>query len=357
MFGGLDASQVIVAIISGGISGAISIFALYRTHENNKELEKLKNRLAIEKDDKASRRDYEYDARKRVYKEIAPIIFTFTESCEIAYRRIHLLGTRLNRDLPEFEKVYEDRFSDETRTTLRRTLFELLVPMAAFKIFRNRLTQLDIDLIWIMKFQYEIGKTILNTFYDHKEIAKLKGFELNYEYLHNDKDECKQGISPKSMEKLLDFLIFNEPDGKFRILTLEEFLDKIEDKKKNWDEFTKIFKRLEKFSPTSKPVFWRMLLVQSLLYKSIININRKKYCNCLNNKEEKDSKPKPRIWRITKEPEDSISSLPSKEMYIYETFLCLSKDHINNSDFKNLYREENELQAICQYLKQNLNDL
>jgi hypothetical protein len=55
-------------------------------------LEKIKNDLEIKKDEQAARRDYEYEARKRLYQECEPILFQFVELSESALKRIYALA-------------------------------------------------------------------------------------------------------------------------------------------------------------------------------------------------------------------------------------------------------------------------
>lgn len=56
-------------------------------------LAQLKNRLEIKKMSRlqTARRDYEYEARKRLYQECEPILFQFSELYESALRRIYAI--------------------------------------------------------------------------------------------------------------------------------------------------------------------------------------------------------------------------------------------------------------------------
>ena len=72
------------AVIAAIISGAISILSILMSKRNEIALEKIKNDLEIKKDEQTARRDYEYEARKRLYQECEPILFQFAELSESA---------------------------------------------------------------------------------------------------------------------------------------------------------------------------------------------------------------------------------------------------------------------------------
>src|SRR5215469_15350797 len=82
----------IAAVIAAAISGVISVLSIIMSKRNDISLEKIKNDLEIKKDEQAARRDYEYEARKRLYEECEPILFQFAELCESALKRIYALA-------------------------------------------------------------------------------------------------------------------------------------------------------------------------------------------------------------------------------------------------------------------------
>ena len=85
---GLDIAAIIAAVTSGGIS----ILSIYITRKNDIELEKLKNKLEIEKDEESAIRDYRFEALKRLYRECEPILFQFAELSDSALLRILALA-------------------------------------------------------------------------------------------------------------------------------------------------------------------------------------------------------------------------------------------------------------------------
>jgi hypothetical protein len=55
-------------------------------------MEKIKSEFELKKDEQAAIRNYEYEARQRLYKEFEPLLFLLVEHGESAYRRIYELA-------------------------------------------------------------------------------------------------------------------------------------------------------------------------------------------------------------------------------------------------------------------------
>lgn len=84
MIEGFDIAAVVAATISAGIS----ILSIIITKRNDVFLTYLKNELDIKKDEQTARRDYEYEARKRLYNKFDPLLFQFNELSKSALKRI-----------------------------------------------------------------------------------------------------------------------------------------------------------------------------------------------------------------------------------------------------------------------------
>ena len=89
----------IAAIIVASLSAVVSISLGYNTRQHNEKLqkltkqhnediEKLKIKLQKARDEEAALRDYEYDAKKRLYQEFEPLLFLLVEYSESSRFRI-----------------------------------------------------------------------------------------------------------------------------------------------------------------------------------------------------------------------------------------------------------------------------
>jgi hypothetical protein len=150
----------IAAVIAAAISGVISVLSIMMSKRNDISLEKIKNDLEIKKDEQTARRDYEYEARKRLYGECEPILFQFAELSESALKRIYALA-RNARD----GNLGPDRFWLLTdQYFIRSTIYRLIAPMAAFKMLQRRLTSIDLKLDKVINIQYYLAKILYYTF-------------------------------------------------------------------------------------------------------------------------------------------------------------------------------------------------
>jgi uncharacterized protein YxeA len=77
-------TDIIIAIITSVISLVTAAVTAIFTRKNDSRLKYLENKLAIERAEQDARRDYEYEARKRLYQECEPILFQFAELSESA---------------------------------------------------------------------------------------------------------------------------------------------------------------------------------------------------------------------------------------------------------------------------------
>jgi hypothetical protein len=85
---------VLAALVTGTISLIIAMITFFSSRANQRDVEKLKAELVERKSERDARRDYEYEARKRLYQEYEPLFFQFTESAEVALGHIQSLAER-----------------------------------------------------------------------------------------------------------------------------------------------------------------------------------------------------------------------------------------------------------------------
>ena len=254
----------------------------------------MKNDLEIKKDEQTARRDYEYEARKRLYEECEPILFQFAELSESAVKRIYAL-TRNARD----GNLGPNRFWLLTdQYFIRSTIYRLIAPMAAFKILQRRLTSIDLKLDKAINIQYHFAKILYYTFSSSPELAETEpSIPYDPDFIDVDSkdltDTEKEGVRAKHPEKywsqglkvgtldiLTEALILVE-DGKdvriksFGEFELEFFIQVGNTKASPHSNRFEIFYTLfSYFHPKTRPVLWRALITQAYLYKAIINIRK-----------------------------------------------------------------------------------
>lgn len=268
---GFDTAALLVGLISAGIS----ITSIYITSKKNAELENLKTRLETEKDEKASRRDYEYEARKRLYKEFDPLLFQFNELSDSAVKRIEELA----RDAKEgnlklwLSQTYAGGYY------LKTSIYRLVAPFAVFKLMQSQLTLFDLNLVSCIKVQYLLIKGLYHTFADDFKLAlSPPNIPYNPYETTNYKiaNKMLQGIYTGELDQLVDVFkedfINENSQRKSRIITYGEFETKYS-KLKNSGKLDPIIRLLSDFHPRTKPVLWRILLTQAHIYRAITTLN------------------------------------------------------------------------------------
>jgi hypothetical protein len=284
----------IAAVIAAAISGGISVLSIMMSKRNNISLEKIKNDLEIKKDERTARRDYEYEARKRLYEECEPILFQFAELSESALKRIYALA-RNARD----GNLGPDRFWLLTdQYFIRSTIYRLIAPMAAFKMLQRRLTSIDLKLDRAINIQYHLAKILYYTFSSSPDLAKSEP-EIPYDpdmiYVNSkdltdvEKQEIRtkypekywlQGLKVGKLDILTEALILVEDGKDVRIKSFGEFefefFEKVDETKPSphSDRFEIFYTLFSYLHPKTRPVLWRTLITQAYLYNAIINIRK-----------------------------------------------------------------------------------
>lgn len=240
--------------------------------KNLTDIELLRSSLGEQGKERDARRDYEYEAHKRLYAECEPLVFQLADLAEHGYHRIHSLArsARLGK-LP--------RWLDGDGYYLRSTIYRLLAPLVVFRLIQQRLTFVDLTLDAHIANQYRLLKLLYLTFTDAFDFAEI---HPKIEY-HPDVNDWKtkrqadqqtywrQGLYLGSLDNSIDALIASPPNEQARSKTYGEFeleyATKGSEAHKRLMTFADV---LDGFHPQTRPVFWRMLCTQSLIYKQII---------------------------------------------------------------------------------------
>lgn len=157
--------KVLVALITGVVSLVVTLFNIYFGQRNQRSLERLKANLSKEAEltksqlqkeveflkaqwaDRnsadAAKRDYQYDAIKRLYAQVEPMLFQLYEALEEAHYRVRSL-TRTSRS--GSLRSDGDNWLADDGYYLRSTVYKLILPAAFFRLLQRRVTFVDINL-------------------------------------------------------------------------------------------------------------------------------------------------------------------------------------------------------------------
>jgi hypothetical protein len=161
----------------------------------------------------------------------------------------------------------------------RSTMYRLMAPLVIFRLIQERLTFVDLTLDAYIANQYRLLKLLYLTFTDPFEFALLQP-KIEYDpdvrdwQSKRESDEqtyWRQGLYLGSLDNAIDTLLVTHSDKATRRKTYGEFeleyMDKHSDTRKRLATFADIMHR---FHPRTRPVLWRMLCTQTLIYKQII---------------------------------------------------------------------------------------
>lgn len=242
------------------------------TARNQTDVEFLRSRLVEQGKERDARRDYEYEAHKRLYAECEPLLFQLADLAEHAQHRVYSLArsARLGQ-LPGW--LAGDGYY------LRSTMYKLMAPLVVFRLIQQRLTFVDLTLDEYIANQYRLLKLLYLTFTDPFDFAEIEP-KLEYKpdvgdwrlkRAENERVHWRQGLYLGSLDNSIDALVVTNENEKSQLKTFGEFESEFSDEKsKTRKMFMTFADVLHGFHPQTRPVLWRMLYAQTLIYEQMI---------------------------------------------------------------------------------------
>jgi hypothetical protein len=267
--------KIIVALIAAAGSLIVAIIGYLGSRKNQRRLEAIKAEYAELKAERDALRDYEYEARKRLYHECGPLLFLLLEHSERALKRIHNIA----------RAAKQGHLGDEDSWFSRRyyrlsTWYILLGPLAILNLIQRRLTLLDLTLDYRIYVQYSIAKMIYQLFAKDFKLVEFAEPEMKYaphskeaEGKREDNPEVyrQQGIPLGILDNAVNALILKEEDNNWRVMIFAEFEKEYENKKSELRQaFDRIDYLFEDFHPRTRPVLWLILITQAHLYTVLL---------------------------------------------------------------------------------------
>jgi hypothetical protein len=274
-----------IATIFATLAALLSaVYSVRLTTRTNREVELLKADLARDAAADKSRRDYEYEARKRIYAECEPLIIRLAESCDYAAARIISLTDerrwgelRATRDPHSYWMLAK---SSEVISTAHA----LLEPLALFTLLSEKITLVDLSFEPRLSEIYTLARAAYTTHLSDYQIAALAP-PLDYDPVvpgwraKRDVDPAKywwQGLTRVRLDPAVEVCIHRDMG---RVTTISEFEDRYvalfdapsDSRAKSLGLFCN---PLYNFTPESRPVYWRMLMCLMLIYRRIAQRSR-----------------------------------------------------------------------------------
>ena len=242
--------------------------------ENATRLERVRSELASTKAEEDARRAYEYEARQKVYEQYEPLFFQLVETCESAVARVRSLA----RVARHGEISPEGGWLSVVDYYLLSTIYNLMAPMAVFRMIKKRLTLFDLTLVPLIEIQYMLGKQLYYLYVEHHDLASDVLPKLQYTPNVDDWEQrrqqdpsryWRQGLAVGRLDNAVMPLLREDQNGIPQLVSYGDFERAYHDIPDVQQEFQVVVDLFTDFHPRTRPVLWRLLITQIYLCEAI----------------------------------------------------------------------------------------
>lgn len=259
------ATALVTAAVSLLLSIATALLAYATRIRGDTRIAKLQSQLTDEREGRNAQRDYEYDARKRLYTELQPLLFQVVERAKRALDRIQGSFVEGSRD---GSVKWPGRLGfgwEDDNYHMSATVWDLFVPLALVRGIQHKLTSVDLSVDPIIRWQY----TLASEAYDVWTRGSLADQSPRIDYSDEERPN-RQHLLSGHLEHLIDVLLEND-DGSARDIPISyaTFQARFvrEDLREVFEHATYPFTDAHL---GEKRVLWRILAVQAHLYAALI---------------------------------------------------------------------------------------
>jgi hypothetical protein len=256
-------TTVVVALVSA----AGSVLAVGLSAGAQRRITRLKASLDEERAESDARRVYEYEALKHLYSVYEPLRIRMLDCTDNAVRQIMDMAGRPGRG-------QTTESSPEYR--LKATIYYLLAPLVVARMIERRLTLVDLGLSEHIHTEFVLAQAICRSLADEARAAQLDPVLPYSPYVEGWREKrraCpqryrRQGLPLGRLNTALDVLHVTRLGDIDTLTSFGEFeplLDSHDaaDVRSGAGAARDLF--LD-FDPATRPVLWRVLVIQVLLY-------------------------------------------------------------------------------------------
>lgn len=253
-------TELIIAIAAGAFSllaTALSVLANGRIARRNEEA--------------SARRAYEYEALKRLYSEVEPLLFQVESAAAAARDR----AVNLARAARTGALDGAGHWLRDEGYYLASTLHALVRPAVFYRLLVRRITSIDLSL--------DPNKAIVFALLREYDRALGADFDLAQQtpslaYDPNDESELpigsggrfRQGLVAGRRDILVDAMIRRDPGEPARSCNFGELERALAEDEATRNACAPLTAILRDFSPRERPVFWRIVLLQAVLSRIVL---------------------------------------------------------------------------------------
>lgn len=242
----------------------------------------LAHRFAEQKAEHDAERDYEYEARKKLYNEAEPLLFRLGEAAENAlYRVISLARTARDHNLGSTSRSW----LSGPGYYMASTIYNLLAPSAVYRLLRERLTFVDLGVAPRIQMKYLLAKIHYLSFTEDFPLAGIEPtlaynpFVDNWQTMRAEDPGryWRQGTNIGWVDVAVDSLLATDSAGNRRVVSFGEFQQLFDKSARSEDSalapFIELFLH---FDPETRPVLWRILVLQAVTCRDLLVVLRDK---------------------------------------------------------------------------------
>jgi hypothetical protein len=260
-------AAVVVALVGAAAGILTSILAARIALGTQLRVARLTAALEERRAESDARRAYEYEARKRLYSVYEPLRVRLLASTDNALAQIADIVARPGR-------AGTTDSSPEYR--LKAAMYYLLAPLVVARMIERQLTLIDLGLDDRIHTEFVLAQVICRSLADEAYAAEIEPRLPYTPYVPGWREKrvaCpqqfrRQGLPLGRLNTALDVLHITRPEGIETLMSFGEFeplVDQLDvDDVRTGPGAARDL--IVDFDPISRPVLWRVLIIEALLY-------------------------------------------------------------------------------------------
>lgn len=239
-----------------------------RKHELEKDLEQFRSEISAETSLRNARLAYEFDARKRLYAQVEPLLFQLFDAAEGAYHGVASLARTAKRQ--------ELKWLESEGYYSRHTVYRLFQPLSIYRLLQRSATLVDLNLDPAIRQRYQLVKEcyiLLTDDFGVKDLSPKLHYDPNNPNAANEENRAvfaQQGCYIGNLDRLATSMIV-EGDHP-RVMTYGEFEQALTTDKGLKSHFEEIRQIFRGFTFQERPVLARLLLANAALMHILLSV-------------------------------------------------------------------------------------
>jgi hypothetical protein len=214
----------------------------------------IRKQVEIQLGEITAQRQYEYEAKRRLYVAVGPLRFQLLLACRDLVGRIQAIGLK---------EQYEFNLNEYY---CQSTIYRILKPIALTALIEEQMTLSD----------FSVDREAIDLLRFRKSVTRIySGDELVANHPNVAWSRQVEHLFADSLSSVIQPLIERSDERNARVLRFDEFRQKIiED---GWDAFAPLHHLFDQFEVTRKPVLWLRLVSYAHVCNALVTRQGRAY--------------------------------------------------------------------------------